>query len=216
MQPNRAALRHTVLTALERLRREFPLEERLRTADPGLRRAYAGVLNHWLRATVPPPDLLDPTTRTALARLDAIVPGEDGLGCYPFSTRDTGIRVRLAAGTVAAMCAIDALAIARLGAMRVEIAAACVQCRAPIHLRVEHDGSLDHDQTDLARVAWLSGRSAAAACSDGLCRALRFLCPQCVAPHASECLTLPQAAAIGNAFFGFQRVLLRDVAEIGP
>jgi hypothetical protein len=208
--PNRVDLRAAVLTALDRLRAEFPLEARLTGADRATRRAYAGVLDQWRRGLVPPLDCLAPETRARLAALDAIVPSDHGLGCYPFSARDTGIRVQMPAGAVAAMCAVDALAIARLVDARTEIAATCAGCQADIRLRVEGDGSLDHDQTARARVVWLATDGAAASCSQGLCRALRFLCPQCAAPDGSDSFTLPQATAIGNAFFGFQRVLLRS------
>jgi len=183
----------------------------MNAADRDTRRAYVSVLAHWLHAAAPPPPaLLAPEMRARLARLDAIVPGEHGLGCYPFSARDTGIHVRLPAGRVAAMCAIDALAIARLSGERMEIAAACVTCHTPIRCRVESDGSLDHDQTGLARVVWLTAGAPATSCSEGVCRALHFLCPQCTAAAGSDVFTLPQAAAIGNAFFGFQRALLRS------
>jgi hypothetical protein len=40
-----------------------------------------------------------------------------------------------------------------------------------------------------------------------LCRAILFVCPRCE-PQDGHLYTLPQATAIGNAFFAFQRRLL--------
>lgn len=195
--------------ALARLRREFPLEQRLAGADAGTRRSYAAILNQWRHGAVPQAADFPPADVAMLQRLDAVVRGHDGLGCYPFSARPNGIRVALPRTEVAAMCALDALAIARLAGERTGIVAGCHVCQAPLRIRVENDGSLDHDQAGLARVVWLAHGSAAS-CSDGLCRALQFLCMTCPAPAGSDSYSLPQAAAIGNAFFGFQRILLQS------
>jgi len=145
-----------------------------------------------------------------LARLDAIVPEKYGLGCYPFSARDTGILVTLPAGAVNAMCAIDALAVARVAGVAVQVHAACETCGTPVSCRVQENGGLDHDQADRARVFWQGACATEGSCSQGLCRNIRFLCAACAAPGAGDVYTLPQAAAIGNAFFGFQQALLRD------
>lgn len=207
--PNRTAARSAVVTALERLRAEFPLEQHLTSADADVRHAYARVLEHWRQGRVPPPDLISAETRDRLIRLDAITVDDGGIGCYPFSVHDTGNRVQFRDHAVQAMCAIDALAIARLVEATTSIDTTCQHCRTAIRLRVERDGSLDHDQVDRAQVAWLAGNAPARSCSEGLCRALRFLCPACRPPAGGTVFTLPQAAAIGNAFFGFQRTLLQ-------
>lgn len=207
--PNRAELRNAVLTALERLRQLFPLERRVATVDAEARRGYATILKTWLGGAVPQAHAVTPAVLAALEQIDAVVATEAGLGCYPFSARTTGISVTLPHATVAAMCAIDALAIARLAGARASVSGLCVVCHGPIHCRVEDNGGLDHDQADVARVVWLPAINPAASCSQGLCRALRFLCPHCRAPAGSEHFTLPQATAIGNAFFAFQRALLQ-------
>ena len=150
----------------------------------------------------------------ALVALDAVVPEEHGIGCYPFSTLDTGIRVSLPGGPVNAMCAIDALAIARLARARTHIDTTCTTCAATIALQVEENGGLDHDQADLARVVWQHATNTHAACSQGLCRNIRFLCPACPAPENGEHFSLPQATAIGNAFFRFQSALLASHAGL--
>lgn len=212
--PNRAELRNSVLTALERLRAVFPLEQRLTAVDAEARRGYAAILRTWLGGGVPQAQDVPAAVLATLQQIDAVVATDTGLGCYPFSARTTGISVALPHATVAAMCAIDALAIARLAGACAWVSGLCVQCHGPIRCRVEDNGGLDHDQTDVARIVWLAAINPAASCSQGLCRALRFLCPNCHAPTGSECFTLPQATAIGNAFFAFQRVLLQTQTRI--
>jgi hypothetical protein len=202
-----------VLEGLARLRTLFPLEERLRHAPQPIRAAYSEVLAQWLRAAPPSTPAFDADALAALVKLDAVVPEEHGLGCYPFSTIDTGIRVTLPGGAVHAMCAIDALAIARLVRARARINTACATCGASIAIEVEENGGLDHDQVDVARVVWQHTETTHASCSQGLCRRIRFLCHKCPEPETGEHFTLPQAAAIGNAFFRFQSALLAEHAK---
>jgi len=201
-----------VLEGLARLRAQFPLEQRLHAAPERVRAAYAQLLAHWRCATPPAVSAFDAEMLVALVKLDAVVREEQGLGCYPFSTSDTGIRVSLPGGPVHAMCAIDALAIARLARAAARIDAACTLCGTTIILHVEENGGLDHDQADLARVVWQHTVSTHASCSQGPCRNIRFLCRACPQPESGEHFTLPQAAAIGNAFFRFQTALLAEHA----
>jgi len=202
--PSRHDPKAKVLEGLARLRAQFPLEQRLHAAPEQVRATYADVLTHWLRATPPPVSAFDAITLAALVKLDAVVPEEKGLGCYPFSTIDTGIHVSLTGGPVHAMCAIDALAIARLARARIRIDAACATCGTTIDLHVEENGGLDHDQVEIAHVIWQDAGTTQTSCSQGLCRSIRFLCRACPPPECGEHFTLPQAAAIGNAFFRFQ------------
>lgn len=197
-----------VLEGLAHLRALFPLEQRIHASPQPVRAAYARVLAHWLRATPPSAAAFDTNALAALAKLDAVVPGEQGLGCYPFSSIDTGIRVTLPGGAVNAMCAIDALSIARLARASIHIEANCVACNSAIACRVEENGGLDHDQVEMARVVWQHTVDTHTSCSQGLCRNIRFLCRACPEPETGEHFTLPQAAAIGNAFFRFQSALL--------
>jgi hypothetical protein len=210
---NRPDPKTVVLDALARLRAAFPLEARILAAAEPVRAAYAQVLTHWLRATPPAASAFDAEALAALVKLDAVVPEEQGLGCYPFSTIDTGIRVLLPGGSVNAMCAIDALAIARLVRVRARIDAACTTCGVSIAIEAEENGGLDHDQMDLARVVWQHAETTHTSCSQGLCRHIRFLCRSCPEPVTAEHFTLPQAAAIGNAFFRFQSTLLAEHAR---
>lgn len=200
--------RSAVLEALSRLRMLFPLEERLQSISPDMRDTYAQLLRQWLRAIPPSGSAIDRQVLAELMDLDAVVREEHGLGCYPFSARDTGISVTLPTGSVNAMCAIDALAVARVAGAAVQIHARCETCGTAVSCRVEANGGLDHDQAERARVFWQTACATHASCSQSLCRNIRFLCAECAPPGAGDVYTLPQATAIGNAFFGFQHVLL--------
>lgn len=205
---DRPAHRNAVLDGLAALRGDFPLEQRLRSATPALRRAYGQMLSQWLQAAPPSTSLYDRQLLDGLQALDAIVPETGHIGCYPFAAHDTGTRVELPAGRVHAMCAIDALAMARLAESVTVIESGCLHCHAPIAIRMEANGGLDHDQADRATVAWMTADTTQGACSIRLCRNIRFLCNHCTPPAGSRHYTLPQAAAIGNAFFAFQQTLL--------
>lgn len=200
----RTAARTAVVDGLEKLRAAFPLEARVRGASPAAQAAYGNVLHTWLRATAPQAVGLAPDALAELLKLDALVEEPSGLGCYPFSARDTGIAVRLAGGTVNAMCAIDALAVARLTGATTRIDGRCETCGAALAVQVEANGGLDHDQTEVARVVWFRACGTHNSCSQSLCRNIRFLCPTCEPASPGDVYTLPQATAIGNAFFAFQ------------
>lgn len=203
--------RNAALDGLARLRAAFPLEMRIDAADGTVRRDYARVLTHWLRGSAPPSGLISTESCTTLIALDAVVADGQGLGCYPFSARATGIGVELPGGQVHAMCAVDALAIARLAEAAISIDASCAVCTTPLHLQVEANGGLDHDQIERARVIWKATCATTGSCSNSLCRNLLFLCPTCEPPPGSSCYTLPQAAIIGNSFFAFQRHLIAGI-----
>jgi len=210
--PNRTAARHTALSTLERLRQAFPLEARVTTCTSDVRKSYVTLLARWKDGKIPAHGSVPSAAVDALQALDAVVVGPDGIGCYPFAARDTGITVRWGHPAVYAMCAIDALAVARLVDTKTTINAACEHCGDPVTVKIERDGSLDHDQVNRARVIWTQTARHGDHCSDNLCRAIRFLCPTCGESANFEVLTLPQAAVVANAFFGFQRELLR-IAE---
>lgn len=209
---DRQSARSVVLDGLDRLRAAFPLQSRLHNADETLRHDYRTVLNHWIRGQAPAAALLAPDRLAALQRLDAVVLEAEALGCYPFSAGTTGITVQWLAGTAtvrcAAMCAIDALAVARLARAAVQIDSSCEHCGQALTIRVEANGGLDHDQAERAQVLWLAHRGGQTSCSQWLCRRIRFVCAGCHPAEGGTRFTLPQAAAIGNAFFAFQQQLL--------
>jgi len=205
---DRQSLRYAVIDGLQRLRTAFPLEARLHAAPDAAREMYGKLLASWLNAAVPVPSRFDSGLLRSLQVLDAVVPGPEGVGCYPFSARATGISVQLPGGPVQAMCAIDALAVARLAVAETVIQSGCLKCKSPLTVRMEANGGLDHDQVEQARVVWSVAAGEHDSCSAGLCRHIRFLCKVCAPPDDSILYTLPQAAAIGNAFFAFQSALL--------
>lgn len=193
----------TVLAALARLRAAFPLEARLLAAPESVRVRYAQILSDWLNASVPPVSAVDSAMLDTLLQIDAVRMEEQGLGCYPFSSVDTGMRVTWSAGTVHAPCALDALAIARRVRAATRVEATCLVCGGAIACQVLENGGLDHDQVDAARVVGLTGSA-----SDNTRRHIRFLCNSCASLPGSDSLSLPQATAIANAYYGFQATLL--------
>ena len=219
------------LDGLHRLRTLFPLEQRVTQAGPAAREAYRELLGHWRLGKNPDPALAANPAVAALAAVDAVVPDAQGIGCYPFSPVATGIRAHYRGASAHAMCAVDALAIARVSDARTRIESVCAMCHAPVAVTVEADGSLDHDRVEAARVIWAQNRgqrrifsspdggnmaasensslTPVLSCSLSLCRAILFVCPRCE-PSEGQLYTLPQATAIGNAFFAFQRRLLDE------
>ncbi len=204
----RSALKHETLRFLDALRTAFPLEQRIERADAITKNAYARVLASWIDGRIPSIDFLPAELLHSLITLDAIVPGVEGIGCYPFSTDDRDISVHFGHRRVAAMCAIDALAIARLARSASIVEARCNVCSSQVCCHVQADGSLLHDAGADMRVLWRHDKCNTRFSSDGLCRNLVFLCRHCAAPADSDCLSLPQATAVANAFFGFQRRLI--------
>ena len=204
----RKSLREETLRFLDRLRTVFPLEQRIARADPQIQDAYTLVLTCWMDGRMPPSDFLSPAQLHALHALDAVAPGRDGIGCYPFSADSRGISVLFSGYRVNAMCAIDALAVARLVASAVQVEARCATCLAAVHIEVQADGSLRHDDTPATAVLWKQASRSSGSCSDTHCRDLVFLCEHCKTRGEGDRLTLPQAAAVANAFFGFQHRLV--------
>jgi len=208
----RTAARTAVVDGLEKLRAAFPLEARVRGASPAAQATYGGVLRAWLGGAAPQAAGFAADALAELLRHDALVEEQGDLGCYPFSARNTGIAVRLAGGTVNAMCAIDALAVARLAGALTRVDGRCETCGTALAVQVEANGGLDHDQAEVARVVWFRACGTHNSCSQSLCRNIRFLCPTCEPASPGDVYTLPQATAIGNAFFAFQAAFVRGAA----
>lgn len=118
-----------VLRSMQKLRAAFPLQQAMEGADPALRAAYVRALSHWTLQGMPPPR--DFASNQAIQDLDALVIDECGI---PFSARETGIHVHFSGHRVAAMCAIDALAIPRLMQHTSRVAARCVPSVVAISL----------------------------------------------------------------------------------
>lgn len=203
-----------MLNGLDLLRNQFPLQRRIEAAAPAVRTAYAEVLRFWLCEGKPPTaDIARKPHLEALCALDAVVLDDDRIGCYPFSARDRGLHVQFVDGpgkTVHAMCALDALAIPRLSRQAARVRAPCAICRADLAIDVEASGSVEHSNSPGTRVIWQGHARHGQRPCDGLCTAIEFLCRYCAPPADALSFTLPEAAAVANAFFGFQRRLLDD------
>lgn len=194
--------------ALQKLREEFPLQHRIESAPAEIRAAYAKILCHWRETGVPPQaDIIPKPELEALEALDAVAFEEQGIGCYPFSARDTGIRVNYSGKNVYAMCAVDALAIPRLVRHASRVTARCAVCRCHLAFAVEAHGAVERGHAEGVRVIW-QPRQAGGACCESLCQGIRFVCRHCDMPHGVAMLSLPEAAALGHVFFAFQKRLL--------
>lgn len=208
---SRLELKAAVTRAQQKLADEFPLQTRIEDAHPTLQSTYARILGHWIREAAPPAaGIGSQAVLDALCAMDAIVIGEQGIGCYPFSARQTEIHVHFAGKSVHAMCAIDALAIPRMVRHAARIIARCVVCRCHLACSLAANGSVEkeHQNPEAARVVWESGAGEGQACCNSLCANINFVCRHCTTSPGALTFSLPQAAAVGNAFFAFQRRLL--------
>ncbi len=198
-----------VLGAMQKLRDEFPLQKAIEAADSTLQLAYVKALAYWIGHGTPPPrEFASEATIQALYALDALAMDKCGIGCYPFSARDTGIHVRFAGHGVSAMCAIDALAIPRLVQHASRVTAQCAVCRCHLACAVAANGSVEGGNPDGVRVIWRSRAVAGGARCHTVCPGIGFACRHCAEPLGATGLSLPEAAAVGNSFFAFQRRLL--------
>lgn len=204
----RIETRPAVRDALHKLGEVFPLQAQFESADPALRAAYVHVLLHWVSTgSSPTRDCASLPVLCALRERDILVLDEHGIGCYPFSARDIGIDVHFAEKTTHAMCAIDALAIPSLVRHPSSITARCAICRCDLACTVAANGRAEKVDPQGMRVLWRS-RGEEGQCCQSLCTGIEFVCGKCAAPPLAVEFTLPEAAAIGNAFFAFQKDLL--------
>lgn len=190
------------------LQREFPLEARVATLPVNLLRAYRKILESWSKGVPPSIRIADAAVLRELAGSDAILIEEAGISCYPFSACDTGIRVAVGQKSVNAMCAIDALAIPGIMAGIGQVEANCVACRTRLSWVVDKKGVIGSGGGHVA-VAW-GEKPAGSSCSGrSLCPQIRFQCVGCSAPTEGHLLDIVDGAAVGIAFFSFQRQLLQ-------
>lgn len=207
----RSEMKAQVVEALAKLREMFPLEARIGAAPPPVRDAYRAVLTRWRRDGAPPEaaQFALPLLH-ALQKLDAVVAQKNGIGCYPFSADVTDFAIHVARGPrIFAFCAIDALAIPRLLGRHARIEARCAACGGAQSFEVGADGGLPEQPLDRTTVVWLQNHSTAVgeACCQQVCPALRVMCANCASWAHAAVFTLPQAAAMANAFFSFQQRL---------
>lgn len=197
---------------LRRLRAEFPLQARIENAPEQAQEVYAEILSAWVtEGRAPQENRFPPDIVQYLADLDAIVRSSRGLACYPFSMKDTGIDVSWGNSTVAAMCAIDALAIPVLVRNFTSIHAACAHCGRALEVSV---GALPSPRTistfpcEFFVYYGMPVNPLGKTCCDGLCTGIVFLCASCADPTALPVLAMDEAAAVAEDFFAFQMNLL--------
>jgi len=187
------------------LRREFPLQARIEATDPATRSAYAMVLQAWLHnGTAPKPHVIPLHSLNKLVELDALVESESGLGCYPFSAIETGIRVDYGVHQVHAMCAIDALAIPFLVNTAATIIATCSVCDLPVRVQTDAVGQITQVVPANVQVAYRKLAQEHVLCCNDLCPGIVFVCSACIAGDAEDSLSIDDAAEVGRQFFGFQ------------
>ncbi|WP_038047429.1 organomercurial lyase [Thioalkalivibrio sp. ALJ16] len=197
--------------ALGRLRGDFPLEQRLRGEPKTVRDTYLEVLEHWRRHGRPPEiHALDGDALEQLAALDAVAYQSHGLGCYPYSATPGGITVTTGdGGPVAAMCAIDALAIPMLSNADSRIEATCSHCGKPLALESSPGGVAN---TDAIAVHYRPYRTSSLPCCSSLCDGITFVCAGCAPVAHADYLRLAEADAVARQFFAFQHAWL----NVGP
>jgi hypothetical protein len=196
---------NTIVSNIERLRRAFPLQARIESADAATCDAYAIVLTAWLQDGVAPqPDIIPKRSLESLASMDAVIITESGLGCYPFSADDTGITVAYGVHRVHAMCAIDALAIPFLVRSAATIRSRCRECGMLLTMGTDNVGIVTGADPAGIQVEYRKLAEQHSECCNDLCPGIAFLCASCAAGDGENRMTLEEAAAVGRLFFYFQ------------
>lgn len=198
-----------VLAALMGLHRAWPLERRIRQeACDSTRETYLAVLLRWVQAGVAPTaDGFDREALEELVALDAIFPIEERLSCPPFSASATDIAIHFPHETVYALSALDALAVPRLVGAPATIETHCVVSNAPLTIRLTQDGALRAGDVNAARVIFRKIADRVDRYALHLAPGMRFVSVEQALPQT---LSLPEALAVANAFYGFQRALIRS------
>ncbi|MEE8308218.1 MAG: alkylmercury lyase family protein [Gammaproteobacteria bacterium] len=124
------------------------------------------------------------TLKTHLERLrqrDLVVmdTAENIIGAYPLTDRETDHKVQLAAHTVNAMCAIDALGAGTMFGEDIHITSSCRSCRRPIEIGLKNAGAELGPVTPAGSVVWVGIRtSKEESAADTLCTVICFFCCQ--------------------------------------
>src|SRR5260370_28593212 len=147
-----------------------------------------------------------------LRRRDLVVlEGEQIVGAYPFTDRDTGHWVALDGRDLNAMCAVDALGIGAMIDRDVAITSRCRHCGAPIRITTRDRGrALAHVEPQTA-VMWQSVRYEGACAANSLCATTAFFCSddhlsawrrEQAADEAGFRLSIEEGLEAGRALFG--------------
>lgn len=208
-QPNADSQR--VLMALMGLHRAYPLERRmLKEACDDTRETYLAILLRWIQTAAPPLTAgFDREALDELAALDAIFIVNEQIGCPPFNVAKTDIQVHFPHETLYALSALDALAMPRLLQTAGTIETKCAMSGETIHLTLTKNGELRAEDMESALVAFQKVANQVTRYTFDLAPGIRFVLPQ----HAAglqQTLTLGEAVAVANAFYAFQRKLLKS------
>jgi len=202
-----------VLAALMGLHRAYPLERRLRQeACDGTRETYLAALLRWMQTGAAPSiDGFDREALDELIALDAIFVVDGRIGCPPFSVAPTDIQVHFPHETLHALSALDALALPRAVGAPATIETRCAMSGEPINLTLTAEGALRAAELGIAVVAFQKVAEQVTRYAFDLAPGIRFVLPR----HAAvlrQTLTLGEASAVANAFYAFQRKLLKGDA----
>jgi hypothetical protein len=204
-----------VLGALMALHRAFPLERRIRQeACDSTRETYVALLLRWVKTgAAPVPYGFDREALDELVALDAVNEVGGVLVCPPFAV-ETDIAVHFPHATVHALSAIDALALPRLVGEAATIVARCAISGAPVSLTLTAAGGLSATEAGAVRVALRKVASRVDRYALDLAPGIRFVTAAALAAAgraaAPPTLSLAEAVAVAQAFYGFQRLLVGE------
>ncbi len=209
-KPQANADSQRVLAALMGLHRAYPLERRIRNeACDDTRETYLAVLLRWMQTgAAPSTDGFDREALDELIALDALFVVDGRIGCPPFSAAPTDISVHFPHETLHALSALDALALPRAVNAAGTIETHCAMSGEPISITMTESGELRAEDMEVALVAFQKVADSVNRYTFDLAPGIRFVRPE----HAAvlrQTLTLSEAAAVANAFYAFQRKLLR-------
>lgn len=212
-KPGASANSERVLAALMGLHRAYPLERRLlQEACDDTRETYMAVLLRWWQtSSAPLTDGFDREALDELAALDAVFIVNGQIGCPPFNVAQTDIQVHFPHETLHALSALDALAMPRLLQTAGTIETRCAMSGEAILLSLTENGELYPEHLDSALVAFQKVANEVARYTFDLAPGIRFVLPQYRA-ELRQTLSLGEASAVANAFYAFQRRLLKEGA----
>lgn len=201
---------------LGRLNARLPLADRQAALPAPLRALHRAILAGLCAEGQPPARarltalVSEAALDDALQRLAAddlvITAGDDPtpLGAYPLTTEVTPHRCRIDGVPVYAMCALDAISVAPMFDVAVEVASQCHVSGRPVHIAMQGERLLTAGpETVQVGIEWSTPCGHAA---HSLCLNMIFLAdPATAAAWAADgdrtTYDLPQAIAFGTAFF---------------
>ncbi len=207
-----------VETALARLIRILPLEEKQESCGAEIKKLHQQVLRSFVKrgrilSKQEMAELISDVEHavTILKNSDMVVFSETGepVGAYPFTMEEREHKVLVNGHEVHAMCALDALAVSPMFGMKTQISSKCRITGSPV---VIHQSGKTIDNPEVAGeyrfgIIW-GAASSGACCADSLCMEMMFLKDKAIAdkwlfedPANREVFTLDEAVDFGAQFF---------------